>query len=560
MKGGDVYVRRPKVNQQDKIHFRRNILKRKIISTLFALVLVTGLSLVTATPASAADGDGTATILPVTDVVAGSTGTWTVTYVVPSSNMTIGGGANVTIPDGWTVPQTDNASVAGYVTVSCNTSGNGTVSASVSDSTITVTLATDNLTADDTIDVVYGDTSEGGPGATAQTNAQDSVEFTVASDTDGDSSFVNIGTSPTLNVVPDSEDHFLVVTEHSGTEVAGTAFSVNITAKDQYENTVIAYTGNHTMTFTSTATAAPDGTDPTIPEPESIAFTAGEGTSAAGFTLVKVSETPTISVSDNSTEPILGESDPIIVEGINLDSRYYSASGDVQVWVCDDNQNADPMALETVTVSANSTTDTVGDTEITLTEMASDTGIFEGLFTLIPEPPASRVNDEIVVSEGDTITVTYDIPDDGEWAATADVDTTSPEFTSVVADTDYYKNGATITLTADIGEDGLTVTADFSSIDSEYTTGGENVVPTGGGSGEYVITYTIAEANTMADDAYPITVTAEDDAGNSATDTSCSITLDNTAPAVSDPTADPVVIQPGTPTDVTFTATVTDDG
>ncbi len=55
MKGGEVYVKRPKVNQQNEIHFRRKhiLMKRKFFRVLIALVLVVSFSLVTAVPVMA---------------------------------------------------------------------------------------------------------------------------------------------------------------------------------------------------------------------------------------------------------------------------------------------------------------------------------------------------------------------------------------------------------------------------------------------------------------------------------------------------------------------------
>jgi hypothetical protein len=78
------------------------------------------------------------------------------------------------------------------------------------------------------------------------------------------------------------------------------------------------------------------------------------------------------------------------------------------------------------------------------------------------------------------------------------------------------------------------------------------------------VTYEISADNTIVDEEYTITVAAEDGAGNPADEagftTSVSVSLDNTDPAVTDEASDPVVIQPDTETDVTFTANVTDEG
>jgi len=119
----------------------------------------------------------------------------------------------------------------------------------------------------------------------------------------------------------------------------------------------------------------------------------------------------------------------------------------------------------------------------------------------------------------------------------------------------FYKNEDTITLTVVLDEADLTVTADFSTIDSEYTAGDEDVSLT---ETTYTITYAISTANERADGEYTIIVTAADAAGNT-TDDSCSVSLDNTVPVITDAAAAPSQLQPGEAYDVGFSAVV-DDG
>ncbi len=119
-----------------------------------------------------------------------------------------------------------------------------------------------------------------------------------------------------------------------------------------------------------------------------------------------------------------------------------------------------------------------------------------------------------------------------------DVDTVVPTITIVSFPLEFCKNGDTITIVVTT-EDGITVTADFSAVDSEYTVGAEAVVE--GPSGTYTITYTIDLANTIPDGTYTIPVTATDAAGNTTTEI-FSVTLDNTPPSVTEPTATPPAI------------------
>ncbi|MBM7557074.1 Ig-like domain-containing protein [Halanaerobacter jeridensis] len=110
------------------------------------------------------------------------------------------------------------------------------------------------------------------------------------------------------------------------------------------------------------------------------------------------------------------------------------------------------------------------------------------------------------------------------------VDDTAPIFNYVNSDSEVYRNGTQIKVTADIGEPGLTVSADFSNIDEQFEP--ENVTVTDNSDGTYSIEYPINYSNPAADGTYTIPVTAEDRAGNSTTDNSLSVELDNTRPSV----------------------------
>lgn len=232
-------------------------------------------------------------------------------------------------------------------------------------------------------------------------------------------------------------------------------------------------------------------------------------------------------------------------DSMQLDSDFYKKVDEITVDAGHGSANTDPIRIDTMKVDATSTTDEVG-IEVELTETGVNTGVFTGSFLTTGEIPP--LGGYLVVSEGDTVYVSHDGVE-----VTATIDETVPVFTSVT-DGLFYKNTDTITLTATLDEADYDVTADFSAIDSEYTKGDEDVVD----GPVYTITYEISEDNTMADDEYTITVTAEDEAGNTAIDT-IDITLDNTEPSVTEAEADPSVIQPSTLTTVIFTASVSDE-
>ena len=81
------------------------------VTALLALLLS-----VWAPLASSQPGSGSADITLPDDVVAGSSGTWSITYTAAQAfkNGTI----TVTVPAGWTTPQTGSNVSAGYVSVS----------------------------------------------------------------------------------------------------------------------------------------------------------------------------------------------------------------------------------------------------------------------------------------------------------------------------------------------------------------------------------------------------------------------------------------------------------
>jgi len=89
---------------------------------------------------------------------------------------------------------------------------------------------------------------------------------------------------------------FAVTTENLGTETAGTAFSVTITAKDNEGNTATGYTGSHNIIWSSNATNSPNATAPTKPAEGNQTFSNGAVT-VTGFILTNSGETPTITAT-----------------------------------------------------------------------------------------------------------------------------------------------------------------------------------------------------------------------------------------------------------------------
>ena len=137
----------------------------------------------------AINGTGTMTVSP-TAVQASSTGNvLTFTYTAATGG-TSGGEVDVTVPSGWTAPQTTNSSSAGYVTTTCSGA-----SVAVSSRIIKVTSLT--LTGGSSCTIVYG-TGGGTHGVTAPSSTGPNT-FS-ASDNSIGGTVVALGTSPTVTV------------------------------------------------------------------------------------------------------------------------------------------------------------------------------------------------------------------------------------------------------------------------------------------------------------------------------------------------------------------------
>jgi hypothetical protein len=82
-------------------------------------------------------------------------------------------------------------------------------------------------------------------------------------------------------------------------QTAGTSFNVTITAQDASNNTVAAYTGNHNITFSTTAGNSPSGATPSLPA-ATVAFTNGVAT--VSVTLVKAETGRSITANDGTIQ------------------------------------------------------------------------------------------------------------------------------------------------------------------------------------------------------------------------------------------------------------------
>jgi hypothetical protein len=108
-------------------------------------------------------------------------------------------------------------------------------------------------------------------------------------------------------------------------------------------------------------------------------------------------------------------------------------------------------------------------------------------------------------------------------------DGSDPTFTAVNdTGSGQYKAGDTITFDLDMGETGLSVFADLTTLDSEFSS---NQLLVDDNDNTYSYTTPVLDAGgNMNEGSIPVQFTAYDDAGNSASDSSLTINLDKTGP------------------------------
>jgi len=115
---------------------------------------------------------------------------------------------------------------------------------------------------------------------------------------------------------------------------------------------------------------------------------------------------------------------------VEFDATTYATTATANVRVTDPDQNHDDGAVETVTVSVKSTTES-GGFNVTLTETAVASGVFTADVSI--QPGSTPIADSILqVADGDTITATYMDPEPtGTHDDTATIDGAAPAITNV---------------------------------------------------------------------------------------------------------------------------------
>ena len=179
---------------------------------------------------------------PRDEVVAGSYGTWTLTYTAGKKGVATGGRIRIyTDADSDRgTPQMDDPGGADYLTIEAPKAAQIGV---LVQSVLSVMLVVNGraLQPGEQVAVTYGNRSEGGPGFRSQTFQEARHYFWVDVDTAGDGNIVTLPEPPYLNIVGGRAEK-LVVTVPSMV-LTGEEFQIQIRAEDAWGNPAEAYRG-----------------------------------------------------------------------------------------------------------------------------------------------------------------------------------------------------------------------------------------------------------------------------------------------------------------------------
>jgi len=155
---------------------------------------------------------GTIRLNETENVVAGSMGTWTLTYTVGSYGIDSGGQIKVAFPlvTDWEIPQFDSPQKSGYTTVFTN--GKAKLRTSWQpkgyvrpwNQCLVIDIYDGSLNPDDTITITFGETAHGSLGMRAQTYIESTFEFRTLVDPTNSNDPRRLPTSPQLRVVSDT--------------------------------------------------------------------------------------------------------------------------------------------------------------------------------------------------------------------------------------------------------------------------------------------------------------------------------------------------------------------
>ena len=216
---------------------------------------------------------GWAELEPSGPVVAGSVGTYTLTYHVGEYGIDDGGTLKIAwrFASDWGRPQSEDPAALDYYTVT--TEGPGRISHRWDpkgyirpwQKCLVIDVSEWALSKGDRIAVVYGDRSGGSPGTVAQTFLERTFEFKVCVDPFGTGRFMEIEDQPVVEIVPASAARLVVIAPTR--VVRGESFALGVKVEDEWGNPARGHQAR-------VALEGPDGLEGV---PEEVVFTGREG-------------------------------------------------------------------------------------------------------------------------------------------------------------------------------------------------------------------------------------------------------------------------------------------
>lgn len=241
----------------------------------------------------ASDGGGAMTVSP-GSVVASSTDN-DLTFTFKASTGGMDGQIEMTVPSGWSAPQSTDVTGAGHVSVT--TGGCSAAPDTRLVSIVGMVVTFDMLCSiDQSFSISYAN-------ATAPTTLADH-QFTTKTKLDG-GTFTAIATQPKVSTVVGALSKFHVAAV--GTVTAGTAFTAAVTAKDAWGNTITTYSGTPTVSHdlgASTKGCGADAASACSAAASLGTFTSGSATLTA--TAYKAETTRKFTITDGSIASVSG--------------------------------------------------------------------------------------------------------------------------------------------------------------------------------------------------------------------------------------------------------------
>jgi len=185
---------------------------------------------------------GHATLEPSEGIVAGSYGTWRLTYVIGSGGVARGGHIRISTDTDtdWAIPQFQDAAADDYTMVKAP-KGASITTITQGYGALFLTVAGRALRQGDRVVVTYGDRTGGSRGTRSQTSYEKTHIFLVSVDVKGDGRFAPISDCPHVAIIGGPPERLVAVAP--STIGVGVPFDLLIRAQDAWGNPSSVYRG-----------------------------------------------------------------------------------------------------------------------------------------------------------------------------------------------------------------------------------------------------------------------------------------------------------------------------